>query len=271
MRTYRALEITIFALLLACVGCCHHRPATSTVVVAPNGLPGAYGHVGDVLEWTTLEPDGPGFTVTFLDVSPCPSVTDKSDSFHVSPGETKKCTITGTQGTGTASFTYSILLDDDSVTHSPEGKHKGSSGKYGRPDSVVPCRICGTPALAPSGPASPRETVPNSASTAATAALFPPPDATHITCDDSQTTVDPASLTQDGSGQPFIWWDAPADWTATFTSPSPCKGGITQFSSAGPTRCVLDPKTVPSTVPYKYTVTLTGCASPGQGTLTITK
>jgi len=267
MRTYRALEVTVFALLLACVGC-HHRPVTCTVVVAPNGLPGAYGHVGDVLEWKTLEPDGPGYTVTFLDVSPCPSVTDKTtnDSFHVGAGETVKCPITGTQGTGAASFPYSILLDDPSVTYPPKGKSKAPSGNYGRPDSVIPCRICG--AVAPSNSANAHETT---SSAAAAAAPFPPPDATHITCDDSvkpsQTKVDPASLTQDGTGQPFIWWDAPANWTATFTSPSPCTGGITNFSSAGPTRCVLDKNTLPN--PYTYTVTLSACDTPAQATLTI--
>jgi hypothetical protein len=257
MREYRLSVIAVF-LLLGIAGCCHDRHATLTIVGEPNGLTGINGRAGDVLQWTTLEPDGPGYTVQFPYGSPCPALSKINNSFHVAPGETKKCPVATAPGTQTASFTYSILLDDPSAMQSSGTKSGPPSSTGPRPFSAIPCRLCGNVG----GPLG---------VTGAGAKTSIPPDATQISCDNSQVKVDPATVVLDGSGKQYVWWSGPDDWTVTFPPPpstSPCTNGASSFSQAGPTRCVIVP---PTTLPgnFTYTATLAGCTTPGTGILTV--
>jgi hypothetical protein len=262
MRRYRAIGVAVFVLLLAAVGCHDHHPVTTTpvtitVIGAPNALAGASGHVGDTLEWTTLEPDGPGYTVMFPNGSPCPSVSGKTNSFHVDPGKSVKCpvTVAASSGTQAASFTYSITLDDVSLTPPPTDASATQSGKNGRPFNVIPCRLCVY------------NPPPDAVSARAVAAPVPPTDPTQISCDNGNVKVGDTSVTQDGKGKQYIWWSAPDDWSVTFAPKSPCTGNVSTFSHGGKATCTIDPKAVPNQ--YTYTATLAGCATPGPGTLTI--
>ena len=266
MRNYRTAGVVVLAQLLTIVGCSSHRPVTLTVIGAPNGLAGASGRVGDTLEWTTLAPDGPGYAVTFVNGSPCPSVSGKSNSFHVGPGQIVKCpvTVAASSGTQAASFTYSITLDDVSLTPSPTGATVTQSAKSGRPFNVIPCRLCAPISLGTS----------DSASARAVVAPFTPPDATQIRCDNgatpTQVKVGDTSVTQDGTGKQYIWWSAPDDWSVTFASKSPCTSsvqGVSTFPQGSKARCMIDPSAVPNQ--YTYTASLAGCTTPGLGTLTI--
>jgi hypothetical protein len=268
MRGQRALLIASFALVTV-AGCCDHRNATITIVGSPNGLTGINGRAGDVLEWTTLEPDGPGYTVMFPNGSPCPSITKPNNSFHVAPGDTIKCKVSTAAGTQPAAFTYAVLLDNTSATRSSEDKSsatrtsedksRSTSGTTDRPFSAIPCRICGNVG-GPMGVAG------------AIAKTLTPPDATQISCDTSvtpsQVKVDHASVVQDGKGTQYVWWSGPDVWNVTFTpSSSPCTNGASSFSQAGPTRCVIDPNALPKD--YTYTATLAGCTNSGPGILTV--
>lgn len=263
MRRYRTLGVTVLASLLVAIAC-SSRPAepplavapaaapapqsTVNIVVAPNGTSGIVAHAGDKLQWQTLNPNDPGFTVSF------PAQTYNCDSntpLSVTYRNPQSCTLSNPSGNGEVRFFYQI--DTNSAVAlkkggSPAEKNLTPSGPI--EFSVVPCKGCAV-FLNGNKPKMPRTTGSS--------------DTGFISCQGTTLTVGSVSPNQDGN---VSWYSSAGSWTVYFANGTPCTNG-SNFANATapyPSVCSVDSTKKGS---YTYNATLDtpspGCK--GAGTL----
>jgi hypothetical protein len=283
MRKYRSHTAAALTTLSMIGGCCHHPPVTLVAIATPEGLTRARGQVGDVIQWTTQIPDGPGYCVKFRDGSPCQPPFD--NDFHVATNAIVACTIVAPKNIqpGQAmSVTYQIVPDpivgkptacpiDIPVSNKPVQQ---VNNKGAHVFSIIPCRGC-TASSPEAGPA-------NQLTSMAKPAAGPSPrtagangyDTTpiEITCStDGKTTIIPnpssTCIVMDGSTPQLISWDGnignvEESWSASRFSPSSiCQGN---YSNTASSYCTFDSTVFPQPgqpATYTYRTTLAGCGS----------
>jgi hypothetical protein len=287
MRTRQVIGLAICVMLFAFTGCQPPSPQatqppqvtsapastsanTSVTYVTPLGSTFAATETGQVLEWQLIPTTAniSFFYVSFVGADPCGT----HDPLIGWQGHPASCTVTATAPSGSY-ILYQYLVEVNTPPSEKGGPH---------PSHVVPCNNCGGVVAGPVGSNTlAAQPSPAPANLPAAGASFVPraPTATPtvtipglivISCDSGKVSLD-----QPNTSEAEVTWQLAStlspNWTVTFGGTSPCsEGKVLSSASGSPNTCEVP--TGQKSGKYSYTVHVDqGCATDGQGTITVPK
>jgi hypothetical protein len=273
MENKRLASIVICGLLLTTVGCqdkvqqppapAPATPPTRSIAVQPGLGVYNYAHIGDVLEFTALDPNTSPFWVIFEDPSPC---TEKF--VMVTKDKPGQCKVTAQLKV--YYYTLSKTPPPAVPIPTPPVEHPTAAAPRKCPQCQVmligplPTSPSGPPSTTPSSPTLHSEVL-SAPKTATAANAIPNAIPEQVECDSTgMTTVQPITQYQNDR----IFWYYGSLSNVAVTVPAGCSDDnnnpMTTFNTIEDV-CKLTgtPKT------YSYTVKAPACAKPGTATFTI--